>query len=143
MKRTPIIPEQTIQQQEQEEKDINNVTEFKPTLLMGGKEPPTFGGGDNWLSGLETGTMFLIQDKQNPMDFNLGMFLLKEKTDKAVILATPTVPHPIYVNPVRFCNKYTHYETLGVFNGEGIGDETEETTVDTDVTSDIDQGHKE
>lgn len=98
--------------EEQEEGENNNVTEFK--LLQGGKEPPSTDA--NWLSELEVGTVFLVQDKNKPTDFTLGQFRLMEKTEKSCFIATmiedkiQTFP----VNPVRFCNRYSRWEVLAV-----------------------------
>lgn len=78
-------------------------------LLEGGKNPPN----GNWLSELDTGTMFLVQDKTNH-DFLLGAFKLVNKTEKAVMLVNSSVPNPVFVNPMRFCNKYSLYEVLGI-----------------------------
>lgn len=119
-------------QEEQEEGENNNVTEFK--LLQGGKEPPST--SSNWLSDLEVGSVFLVQDKQQTNNFALGQFRLVEKTEKSCFLATvmddkvQTVP----VNPVRFCNRYSWWETLGVIKtSEEIREETNEKGMEDKV----------
>lgn len=117
--RSPIL-------EQQEEGENNNVTEFK--LLQGGKEPPST--SSNWLSDLEVGMVFLVQDQQpiRPINsFALGEFRLMKKTDKTCWLATITETgiQTIPVNPVRFCNKYSKWEELGVIVSQEQIDEKE------------------
>lgn len=101
----------------QEEKEEETMVDYK--LNLGGKEPPVDG---NWLTPLEIGTIFLIQDKTNA-DFNLGHFKLVDKTEKACILASSVLPQPIFVNPFRFCQKYNIFENLGIMKEEDIKEE--------------------
>lgn len=99
---------------------INNKEEEKEEQMtlkvIGGN-----GGGidRDWLSKLELGSIFLIQDNQSA-DFNLGHFKLVDKTEKACILASSLSPNPIFVDPARFCQKYRKFEDLGIFVDEAI-----------------------
>jgi hypothetical protein len=128
----------------------SKVIEFKPKeidvmadikyLQGGGKEPPADG---DWLSLLEIGTIFLVQKKQNTGEFALGKFMLVEKwTDvpKAVFVVDSTGTNHVW-NPVRFCNQYMHYKTLGIVNlpqEEEVKDDEDnrdEPSAPTDVQS--------
>jgi hypothetical protein len=111
----------TTSQDQEEEGEEKKVVDLR--LITGGKEPPD--GGSSWLEKLEVGACFLVKEKNNPLDFNLGLFRLAEKTSKAVVLNTPHVPHNLYVDPVAFCNKYRMYEDLGMLTNGGyrIGEE--------------------
>ena len=95
---------------EEQEEEENNVVSLK--LITGGKEPPST--GSDWLSALEDGTIFYVQNKLNPMDFSLGVFRLAKREGKVVVLQSTMLPREIYVNPVRFCNNYLLYENMGV-----------------------------
>lgn len=103
---------------EREVKDLKEevkATGPKLVLLPGGKEPPTT--ANCWLERFEIGTIFIIQSKNDPMDFTLGLFKLvgvEGIQSKAYILMSPSMEKPIYVNPVRFCNKYSLYDTVAV-----------------------------
>jgi len=97
------------QEQEEEEKR-HKVVDLR--LLQGGKEPPST--GETWLEKKPIGACFLVKEKNNPMEFNLGLFRIDHKTDKAVILHHPPIPNPLYVDPVAFCNKYREFEDLGI-----------------------------
>lgn len=111
---------------EEEQEERKKVVDLK--LITGGKEPPE--GGESWIEKLDVGSCFLVRDKSSPLEFNLGLFRLAEKTTKAVVLQTPHVAHNLYVDPVRFCNRYMMYENLGVMiNGSDRteGDSTGET----------------
>lgn len=96
-------------------------------LITGGKGPPTTSG--DWLTPLPVGTMFFARNKGNPMDFNLGLFRVTAKEGKVVVLHSPQVPHNIYVDPVRFCNNFFHYEDMGILE---IPQEQEETKKEED-----------
>jgi len=110
------------------EKDNERMAELK--LITGGKTPPADG---NWLSELETGTVFLISDKQSN-DFTLGLFKLVDKTDRTVTLFTPSHKEPIYVHPIRFCNRYNLWETLMVLKvPEPSFEKEEEPPFDIDI----------
>lgn len=110
-----------LQSKLKQEKDNNIVTLIS---IPGGKEPPST--TETWLDKLEEGTVFVIQDKQNPQDFALGLFKLvsREGTDgKVIVLVSPSFEKPIYVNPTRFCNRYTLYDTLITIKDEAIQEE--------------------
>lgn len=95
-------------------KEDEEVKKFR--VITGGKEPPDDPNNPDWLSKLDKGTVFLVQDKLNPNDFNLGLIRLLNKTDKSATLAIKQGEAIIeaFVNPLRFCKKYSLYEVLGV-----------------------------
>jgi len=104
-----LINCQPLTEKEQE----NNMTELK--AIIGGGTPPN----GNWLSELEVGTIFLAKDKTSA-DFSLMYLCLIDKTEKSVKLASPELPHPRFVDPSRFCQKYMWHETLGVVKEEDL-----------------------
>lgn len=126
------LPYTTIEEQDFYEKESNNVVDLK--LVSGGKEPPADG---NWLRELEDGTIFLIEDK-NSHDFNLGQVRLLHKEEKSIYLGFIVNGNPItsFVNPIKFCQRYRLYETLGVVKDmpketiESLGIPIEEDTID-------------
>lgn len=94
---------------EQEEKD--NVVSLQ--LITGGKEPPST--GSNWMDGIEEGSLFFVQSKIDPMDFNLGLFRMEKREGKVTVLLSPQMPGtPLYVSSTRFCNKFLLFENLGI-----------------------------
>lgn len=103
---------QNLSMEEKEEKD--NIVSLK--LIQGGKEPPST--GSDWLSALEVGTVFFVQSKTNPMDFNLGLFRVSKKEERVIMLQSPMLPKEIYVNPIRFCNNYLLYQEVGIVKEE-------------------------
>lgn len=103
--------------------NVVNLQEYKAQTA--GKEPPLFVG--NWLANLPLGTVFFVQNKSNPMDFRLGLFRLISKEGKVVSLAAPKEQELFNVNPVRFCNSYDLYESMGVvLSPEQIEEEKED-----------------
>ena len=107
--------------EKEEEKESKNVVELK--LVSSDGNPPSSG---NWLMDLPIGQVFLIQDKQKPRDFMLGLFRLIGKEGKAVVLMTTASQDPIYVNPSRFCSQYDCYEKVAVVVTESLPKEQEE-----------------
>lgn len=108
----PLVNE--FNQDQEQEEEIKRVS---LKIIDGGKQPPLDG---NWLKDLETGTVFLVRLKNNLNDFNLGLFRIEEKTEKSVILRTPSVQQSIYVIPQVFCRMYDLYETLAVVSDKDI-----------------------
>jgi len=105
--------------------ETNNVEYLR--LATGGKEPPADG---NWLSLLDTGTIFLVQSKRDPTAFALGEFILMAKTSKSVIVMSPDQPGKrLCFNPVRFCNQYLLWEVLGSLETSDITPDVEEPEV--------------
>lgn len=107
--------------EEQEEKEINNVVDLK---LVGGSNTPP---GEDWLVNLEVGTVFLARDKKNLSNYNLGLFRLMEKTQKAVVLKTPALPTNLYILSNLFCRDYSLHEVIGVLEVPQEQEETMET----------------
>jgi hypothetical protein len=87
--------------------------ELELKLVSGGSDS-TFSDDKDWLSKLDIGTVFLVQDRTSP-DFNLGLFRLVDKIGRACVLqlSINREVHLSHVNPSRFCNKYIMYENLG------------------------------
>jgi hypothetical protein len=108
---------------EQEEETMGDIEYLR--TVTGGKEPPQDG---NWLSQLEKGSIFLAEPKRNPQDFTLGEFILMDKTERSVLVASPTTPgQRLWWNPVRFCGQYALREVLGV-----LGESSQEEENDSD-----------
>lgn len=83
-------------------------------LLQGGKGPPTEDHPD-WLSDMPIGSIFLVQHRNQPAEFTLGLFHLVDKTEKgACVLFTKGSNLPAYVNPSRFSRLFTLYEFIDV-----------------------------
>jgi hypothetical protein len=105
----------------EEETIMTEVTYLKS--VTGGKEPPADG---NWLSLLDNGTIFLVQSKRDPQAFQLGEFILLDKTPKTVYVMSQDAPgRRIPWNPQRFCNQYSLYEISGVVEMPEIPKEEE------------------
>lgn len=101
-----------VDKQEEEEGKVVSLQ-----LITGGKEPPISSPGD-WLSPLADGTVFYVQAKQNPMDFNLGLFRKMKTEGKIIHLLAPPPVGERPVNPVRFCNSYTLYQEVCILEQE-------------------------
>lgn len=102
----------------EEEKELNNVVEFKPKLVTATGGPTSSG---NWLKDMEIGTVFFVSDKHNPRAFDLGLFRLMNKegpNDKVISLQSPDLSKPIAVNPTKFINMYECYHIVGVISPE-------------------------
>lgn len=89
-----------------------------------GREPPS--SNDSWLTGLEVGSIFLVQDKASLNYLQQQFRLLEKISKKSVVLFTiidgkETV---FPVSPIRFSNRYELVEVIGVLKQE------EETTED-------------
>lgn len=99
--------------EDEEENMTDNVIQLVSTGDKGPSDP------NDWLSKLEIGTVFLIQDR-NTHDFNLGMFMVQGKeeleSNKTAVFLTSNNPSPmkVAVNPSRFCQKYSLYGVLAV-----------------------------
>ena len=100
------------------EKEKDNVL-MNFAVIDGGKAsnsgfntPPSDG---DWLTPLEIGTIFLVQEKNNPKNFNLGQFQIADKTERSVFLASNLNGLvKTFVVPTIFCNQYRLYEVLAV-----------------------------
>lgn len=95
---------------ETHEKDIKVVA----LQVVGGRDT---GNTDdpNWLLKMEVGTIFLIKDKGNVKEFNLGQFQLIEKFEKSVLLVSSlNGVIKTFVDPVWFCSKYQLWEILAL-----------------------------
>lgn len=96
------------------EREETNVLPFEkqPKLSFAGKEPPT---SPNWLSELQEGSVFLIKDKTSA-EYVLTKFWLAVKEESYCLLSTPTHTGmlDVYVEPTRFCQKYSFVEELGM-----------------------------
>jgi hypothetical protein len=104
------------------EEIMTEVTYLKS--MTGGKEPPADG---NWLSLLDNGTIFLVQSKRDPQAFQLGEFILLDKTPKTVYVMSQDAPgRRIPWNPTRFCNQYSLYEIQGIVEIPEIPKDQEE-----------------
>ena len=79
-------------------------------LVTGGKELPPNG---DWLSLLDTDTVFLVKDRKSP-SFALGHFKILDKSEKTVYLGStnPAMPPMIPVIPARFCQQYDLHEVV-------------------------------
>lgn len=91
-------------------------------VIQGGKSSTGSGTNppDDWLSELEVGTIFLVEEKNNIKNFNLGQFQVVTKTDKAVHLASMLNGLvQTFVKPLAFCNQYRLYEVLGIISDKG------------------------
>lgn len=73
----PNINEENILENDKKE------TKIIPFQIITGGKGPT---GENWLSELKTGTVFLVEKKNNPMDFTLGVFQKMLETETATLL---------------------------------------------------------
>jgi len=92
----------------------SRVTNLK--LITGGRDGD--GSDMNWLQGLEIGTIFLVKEKRTPQatlpSFMLLCYCLVFKTDKACKLASEnTQLGDVYVDPIRFCERYDLFEVIG------------------------------
>jgi len=106
---------------EEQEKELTNVVELRS--ITGGKQPPEDG---NYFTNMAVGTIFLVRNKQDLRDPNLHLFYLRGKTEKAVILSTPTIPQLMYQIPMVFCGKFDLFETIGFVEETQEQQETEE-----------------
>jgi len=124
------IGDLTLYEEENMENKLIGFEEAKKRLALAPKDPVPPGG--NWLSQLEQGSEFLVIDRRNPTDFVLGLFkLLKHESDRTVVLFTPQMQLPVYVDPVRFCGKYSLHENLGTtVEPEEEKEEKTDTTID-------------
>ena len=95
---------ETIKEEETEK------TPFVPRVIQGGKGPSDPLGPD-WLSALDIGTTFLIQNKKDTA-FTLGQATVVYKGFKGVLLLMASQQEPIWVDPIRFCNNFRWYETI-------------------------------
>ncbi len=86
-------------------------------LITGGKGPPST--GEDWLSKLAPGTMFLAKTK-SPRSaeetYSTVLFAKVGCTAKAVILETAAAQHRLYVDPTGFCNHWREYEILDLLS---------------------------
>jgi hypothetical protein len=98
----------TIEQEQEETNIINLDKEKEKRLALGSKEPPS----GIWLKDLSEGTIFFVRRKNQGQDFLLGYFMIKDKTEKAIILVEKSSPQDIAVDPIRFCNVYELFEIL-------------------------------
>lgn len=83
-----------------------------------GKEPPD--GNDGWLTGLEVGSIFLVQDK-GTLNYIQQQFRLIEKiSKKSIVLFTIVDNKEIVfpVSPIRFSNRYELVEVIGIIKEE-------------------------
>lgn len=111
-------------QEEEEEDTIMNLA-----VIQGGKSLGGGGSEDNpdWLSQLEVGTIFLVEEKGNPKLFALAQFQIVDKTEKAVYLVSRlNGVIQTFVKPMAFCNQYRLFEVLGVISQEPIEEKVDE-----------------
>lgn len=110
-------------------KEDDNVVDL--IAVTGGKGPPTYHPND-WLSPLETGTVFLIKDNFDQNQFSLGQCKILAKEEPAIyigfVINGATAQGP--VDPARFCKRYSLYKVTGV--AKEAGEEQEETVGETD-----------
>lgn len=124
-----------IKTEEKEEQMADNVIQLVATGDKGPTDP------NDWLSPMEDGTVFLIQDR-NTHDFNLGMFMLNGKEylekNRTACFLTSNNPHPvkIVVNPSRFCQKYQLYGIITVIKEPDAEPTFEEETGEIDNSLD-------
>lgn len=92
-----------------EEKDVKKVTtDLK--LLTGGKG--TGSGSADWLSPLPETSVFLCKDVMQD-NFVLLRLEVAHKYERAIFLYENLMDKPFgIVDPVRFCRRFTHVETL-------------------------------
>lgn len=99
-----------------------------------------FGGGtvsDVWLDNYPEGTVFLAQEKGNT-NFLYPCFILSGRFEKAVFLLQDTGQGShvsMWVNPQRFCNRYSLVQVLQVLDRpqkeEGTTDGTGNGSIST------------
>jgi hypothetical protein len=99
------------------EKEEEEVKMEKPKLqlITGGKEQPP--GTGNWLRDLDVGTVFFVQDKKdfsNPMLESFRLLSKDGPNDKVVALQSFRSKDPLYVDPQRWCHKFSLHHTVGV-----------------------------
>lgn len=97
-------------------------------VIQGGKSLGGGGSEENpdWLSTLEVGTIFLVEEKGNPKQFALAQFQVVDKTEKAVYLVSRlNEVIQTFVKPMSFCNQYRLFEVLGVITQEAVVEEKE------------------
>jgi len=104
----------TITDEEKEER-------WAPKIIQGGlagAEPPD--KSHDWLSELEIGTVFLVQDKTDLWSYVAHQFEIVDKSDYHVRLFTmgsSNVEILIWVIPKKFCNKFILAEITGIRKG--------------------------
>jgi hypothetical protein len=94
---------ESVDEQERQEKE-GLIVPFKPRLITGGKGP----SGQNWLSQLKVGSVFLVKPKASG-GFALGQFHLLHKLDKACHLMdnlTSAQETHLWVEPVAFSSQF-------------------------------------
>lgn len=95
------------------EEEVNNVVELR--LATNSKEPPE---GETWLDRLPEGSVFLIKDIRNPLEYSLGLFMKLGRYGKASILQSPNIPGKLYMDTVAFCQKYRCFEQIELTSEE-------------------------
>lgn len=113
---------------QQQEEENNTVVELR--TVQGGKTPPPTGGGykgpgQDWLSPLEIGTIFLCGERSP--EFNLGQFQLvhkeprepepitgKERTPACLLISNLNGPIKTFVDPDKFCQRYNLFAVMAV-----------------------------
>lgn len=104
------------EREQQEELRKRKMPDLK--LLPGGKGPED---GPDWLSAMPIGSLFLVQHRNPPSEFSLGLFHLVEKTEKgACVLFQRGGNLPVYVNPSRFCRLFAFYELIDIIQIEEL-----------------------
>lgn len=106
------------------ENDLTNVVPFiaPKTNEQGPKDPL------DWLSNLEIGTVFLVQNKR-ANDFALGQFILLHLFEKSAWLTTTTnQKQDLYVSTSRFSRDFTLYEIIAKIEEPTTEIKQEETT---------------
>lgn len=107
-------------------------------LLRGGKGPPEDNTpGKDWMSPLETGTVFSCRKKGQAEDYALMMLQIMFKHDKTIIIADAMNNNPYAaVDPAAFCKRHDLFEIIQ--QGEVNNDPDLRTVRHGGVADDVD-----
>lgn len=111
---------------------------WKPKVLTGGKEPPT-SVGDNWLSLLDKGTIFLYRKRTEHPGHKLDVFQVIHQWGDAALLGRHYEDQPDYIEYVDtklFSNLHQWFKTIMVLPKS---EETGESNADNDKRDRSDQ----
>lgn len=125
-----------------EEEEENNILEFKPKIITGGKEPAD--PYETWLQKMPIGNCFFCKETGG-RNYELMLGRVADKKAKAVTVNLVGFERPVFVDPVGFCNRFMLYEDLGIITPQEVttGGEHERDRIQGDpgTPSDPVEGH--